>query len=90
MYLINENTMTSKAKILHVKKMVLNQATQKPIIVDVKVSHNMIKQSNDIITLSNKPTSYSVSFKGFEMTLSSNGIYTSLKDNNTGLEYQAY
>jgi hypothetical protein len=90
MYLINENTMTSKAKVLHVKKMVLNQATQKPIIVDVKVSHNMIKQSNDIITLSNKPTTYSVSFKGFEMTLSSNGIYTSLKDNNTGLEYQAY
>jgi hypothetical protein len=82
--------MKSKAKVLHVKKMVLNQATQKPIIIDVKATLNIIKQSSDVITLSNTPTTYSVSFKGFEMTLSSNGIYTSLKDNNTGSEYQAY
>ena len=90
MYLINENTMTSKAKVLHVKKMVLNQATHKPIIVNVKATLKMIKQSSDVITLSNTPKHYDVSFKGFEMTLSSNGSYTSLKDNNTGFEYQAY
>lgn len=90
MYLINEMTLKSKAKVLHVKKMVLNQATQKPVIVGVKATLNMIKQSSDIITLSNTPKTYNVSFKGFEMVLSSNGIYTSLKDNQTGFEYQAY
>ena len=89
MYLLSEMTLKSKAKKLNVKKMMINATTKKPVIVNVHVSIETIKKS-DYIVLSNDPKHYEISFNGFEMILSSNGIYTSLKDVITGYEFQAY
>jgi hypothetical protein len=89
MYLITDQNLTSKAKKLSVKKIVLNASTQQPVILNMQQSKNKVLK-NDYIMLESTPKHYNISFKGFEMMLSSNGIYTILKDIKTGLTYQAY
>jgi hypothetical protein len=86
MYLITDQNLKSKAKKLSVKKIVLNASTQQPVIINMQISKNKVLK-NDYIMLESIPKHYNISFNDFEMMLSSNGIYTILKDIKTGLVY---
>lgn len=82
MYLITETTMKSKAKRLAVKEIIINQATNKPVIININVSKERIEAS-DRITLAMKLQIYAINFKGFTLLLESNGFYTKLTDATT-------